>query len=459
MGYRLATGNGGSGQVSLLSLRDLQTGIGGAGYGVAEDSLSSGSCDDDDAPLGANPAQQAFRLPGSSLGGVPGCFAASGGSRGKPRGALCPEANGGLGSPYHSYRSKSTVPNSPVSSSIAYDTTASGLTSKQPESPTSPVSFTRYNNNYKYKQAHAVSPVSPSTHAATRHPKPPLSPAAQYLHTGNGHMPKHPISPVSSTIPPAMAAGDLMSRQPKSPATSREPYFNTCGNSHMAKHPISPVSPGIPSAMAASDFISRQPKSPAAAREPYFNPCGSGHKSSGTTSALAASDFMSRQPKSPAASREAPFHTTGSPTIAQPVSPATPPFAQSHQSRYPGSPTCPSQVRFPPAAATQELCSRSCSAASSQTPPGATKAADYARRIRALYQAYDPDKLPTVAASIAWYKGSEEALLDALVSRYGAEPSADNRGLLAGWREVENSEGDVFYVNPAGKTRWVRPVS
>ena len=47
----------------------------------------------------------------------------------------------------------------------------------------------------------------------------------------------------------------------------------------------------------------------------------------------------------------------------------------------------------------------------------------YQERVFAIYQTYAPDKLSTVDSTLDKYKGNEEALLAALVKKYGPEPT------------------------------------
>ncbi len=57
--------------------------------------------------------------------------------------------------------------------------------------------------------------------------------------------------------------------------------------------------------------------------------------------------------------------------------------------------------------------------------------ADYRRRVTAIYQHYAPDKLKAVDNSLLKYKGQEEDLIAALVSRYGPEPPSQGGGANA----------------------------
>ena len=46
----------------------------------------------------------------------------------------------------------------------------------------------------------------------------------------------------------------------------------------------------------------------------------------------------------------------------------------------------------------------------------------YRRRVTAIYQQYAPEKISAVNSSLAKYRGQEEALIEALVTKYGPEP-------------------------------------
>lgn len=48
--------------------------------------------------------------------------------------------------------------------------------------------------------------------------------------------------------------------------------------------------------------------------------------------------------------------------------------------------------------------------------------ASYAERITAIYEAYDPEKVNTVASTLEKFKGKEEAVIRKLVEKYGPEP-------------------------------------
>ncbi|CUI12360.1 GPI-anchored surface protein, putative [Bodo saltans] len=57
------------------------------------------------------------------------------------------------------------------------------------------------------------------------------------------------------------------------------------------------------------------------------------------------------------------------------------------------------------------------------TPVNSSKS--YEARVRAIYARYAPDRMNLVDATLEKYKGSEEALLEALAKKYGPEPSID----------------------------------
>lgn len=52
----------------------------------------------------------------------------------------------------------------------------------------------------------------------------------------------------------------------------------------------------------------------------------------------------------------------------------------------------------------------------------------YRDRVIAIYEAYAPEKLPTVDNALKKYDGHEEALIETLVQRYGPEPNINNIG-------------------------------
>lgn len=82
----------------------------------------------------------------------------------------------------------------------------------------------------------------------------------------------------------------------------------------------------------------------------------------------------------------------------------------------------------------------------------------YRRRLLNFYQTYNPQKLPSVVSTLVQYRGHEDALFDALVRKYGAEPrDAMDDALPPGWKQVESSRGDVFYKSTDGKKQWERP--
>jgi hypothetical protein len=66
------------------------------------------------------------------------------------------------------------------------------------------------------------------------------------------------------------------------------------------------------------------------------------------------------------------------------------------------------------------------SSVASNTPPGSNtpvkSSSSYRDRIVALYQKYQPDKVASVDKTMEKYAGNEEALIDALVKKYGPEP-------------------------------------
>eukprot|EP01064_Diplonema_japonicum_P038798 TRINITY_DN9528_c0_g2_i1.p1 TRINITY_DN9528_c0_g2~~TRINITY_DN9528_c0_g2_i1.p1 ORF type:complete len:526 (+),score=32.63 TRINITY_DN9528_c0_g2_i1:42-1580(+) len=82
----------------------------------------------------------------------------------------------------------------------------------------------------------------------------------------------------------------------------------------------------------------------------------------------------------------------------------------------------------------------------------------YRKRLCRFYQVYNPSKLPSVSSCLKEYKGYEEDLMAALVRRYGPEPEPDNEPLPYGWRLVESTRGDLFYIHTDGRKQWQKPV-
>ncbi|KAJ9471048.1 hypothetical protein DIPPA_09738 [Diplonema papillatum] len=82
----------------------------------------------------------------------------------------------------------------------------------------------------------------------------------------------------------------------------------------------------------------------------------------------------------------------------------------------------------------------------------------YRQRLCRFYQVYNPSKLPSVSSCLKEYQGYEEDLMAALVRRYGPEPIEDTTPLPPGWRLVESTRGDLFYINNDGRKQWQRPV-
>eukprot|EP01059_Diplonema_ambulator_P013863 TRINITY_DN2455_c0_g1_i1.p1 TRINITY_DN2455_c0_g1~~TRINITY_DN2455_c0_g1_i1.p1 ORF type:complete len:405 (+),score=50.67 TRINITY_DN2455_c0_g1_i1:1878-3092(+) len=82
----------------------------------------------------------------------------------------------------------------------------------------------------------------------------------------------------------------------------------------------------------------------------------------------------------------------------------------------------------------------------------------FRKRLSRFYQVYNPSKLPSVASCLKEYKGYEEDLMAALVRRYGPEPEPDDGSLPYGWRLVESTRGDIFYIHTDGRKQWQRPV-
>ncbi|CUG93171.1 Hypothetical protein, putative [Bodo saltans] len=73
--------------------------------------------------------------------------------------------------------------------------------------------------------------------------------------------------------------------------------------------------------------------------------------------------------------------------------------------------------------------SRQSALASPPTSPAASPGADTTdirRRIEAMYDQYAPDKKHTIDANMERYKGQEAALMEALVKKYGPEPSSSS---------------------------------
>eukprot|EP01064_Diplonema_japonicum_P018296 TRINITY_DN26992_c0_g1_i1.p1 TRINITY_DN26992_c0_g1~~TRINITY_DN26992_c0_g1_i1.p1 ORF type:complete len:387 (+),score=85.26 TRINITY_DN26992_c0_g1_i1:34-1194(+) len=82
----------------------------------------------------------------------------------------------------------------------------------------------------------------------------------------------------------------------------------------------------------------------------------------------------------------------------------------------------------------------------------------FKRRLLNFYQKYNPSKLPSVTSCLEEYKGHEERLFAALIEKYGPEPpDLMSLPLPPGWRLVESSSGDVFYIHSSGKKQWERP--
>ncbi|CUG88272.1 Hypothetical protein, putative [Bodo saltans] len=86
--------------------------------------------------------------------------------------------------------------------------------------------------------------------------------------------------------------------------------------------------------------------------------------------------------------------------------------------KYGPEPEAGASTASAPAAASPAPAS---SAAAAATP---SKAGDYRNRIVALYEKYAPGKLGTVDSALEKYQGAEDALIDALVKKYGPEPEA-----------------------------------
>eukprot|EP01065_Artemidia_motanka_P009215 TRINITY_DN14708_c0_g1_i4.p1 TRINITY_DN14708_c0_g1~~TRINITY_DN14708_c0_g1_i4.p1 ORF type:complete len:550 (+),score=192.95 TRINITY_DN14708_c0_g1_i4:61-1650(+) len=81
-------------------------------------------------------------------------------------------------------------------------------------------------------------------------------------------------------------------------------------------------------------------------------------------------------------------------------------------------------------------------------------------RLMSFYQYYNPAKLPSVARCLREYRGHEEKLFGVLVRKYGPEPPDQLAGpLLPGWRLVESSSGDCFYLHDDGRKQWERPAA
>eukprot|EP00754_Rhynchopus_humris_P025125 Rhum_TRINITY_DN14932_c29_g1::Rhum_TRINITY_DN14932_c29_g1_i1::g.129847::m.129847 len=83
----------------------------------------------------------------------------------------------------------------------------------------------------------------------------------------------------------------------------------------------------------------------------------------------------------------------------------------------------------------------------------------YRHRLARFYQVYNPAKLPSVVATLREYTGYEEDLMAALARRYGPEPVGAESPLPVGWRLVESTRGDLFFLNGDGRKQWQRPVA
>ena len=75
----------------------------------------------------------------------------------------------------------------------------------------------------------------------------------------------------------------------------------------------------------------------------------------------------------------------------------------------------------PPATAAPTVTSAEPMSPSTARPPAGSKT--YKERVEALYKAYKPDKLSKAAAQLEQWAGQEEALIQQLVSKFGAEPT------------------------------------
>jgi len=98
----------------------------------------------------------------------------------------------------------------------------------------------------------------------------------------------------------------------------------------------------------------------------------------------------------------------------------------------------------------------------SPSPPsgeGAGLERELRLRLQRFFMFYRPEKLPSVVPTLLAAHGDDEEIFRKLVAKYGPEPSRNlsELPLRPGWREEENSLGDIFYVHVGGSKQWTRP--